>query len=171
MKWVRSSVVGLAALSIALPACQADPLQQEVLPHPSSSAKVVERCTPGKPLKVEGAVEPIPSRCPRSTPREVGYSEKIDLGSVLADQPCKELPDFAGNWWRPVPPYPIHLKQAGHETIGGTMTLVDEDTAEFDAPRFKMVMRHRTMLIPPKGRFELRFTRIEGPFNFAGGCD
>jgi hypothetical protein len=121
-------------------------------------------------LKVKGSLEPIPSRCPTSKPREVGYSEKMDLGSFWADPPCNELPDFAGSWWRSVPPYPEDMRKAGHELFTGTMTLLTEDEARFIAPQVKMLMRHRTMLIPPKGRFVVGFERLEGPAH-VGGCD
>jgi hypothetical protein len=69
-----------------------------------------------------------------------------------------------------VPPYPIHLKQAGHELISGTMTLITDKQARFEGPQVNMVMRHHTMRIPPKGRFVVDFKRVEGQAH-VGGCD
>jgi hypothetical protein len=62
------------------------------------------------------------------------------------------------------------MKQAGHEIFSGTMRLVAADEAQFQAPQLKMVMRHHTMRIPPKGRFVVDFKRVEGPVHL-GGCD
>jgi hypothetical protein len=166
-------VVGLGALTIALAGCTTNPPPNEIksaregrAPSPSPP------CAPGEPLRVKvGAfTTKIPSRCPKSSVEDVGYSDRIDLGSVLAKQPCRELPDFAGSWWRPEPPYPTHLKQVGRETISGTMTVVEQGRAQFVAPGFRTDMGGHRMRIPPKGRLIVVFTRIEGPIHVAG-CD
>ena len=166
----------LGALAFGVAGCFTDPGAQiaEMNGTPSPPSPTVA-CEPGTPLKLkprasQAGVTIVPSRCPISKPRDVGHSEKIYLGSVLAAQPCKELPDFAGSWWRPQPPYPKHLRKLGHEAVRGTMTLVAEGGAEFVAPAVQMEMKDHTMRIPPKGRLGILFTRIKGPAH-VGGCD
>lgn len=163
--------VGLLVIVALLGACDQNLDHVEAQPTPTVTSNPASvACEPGEPLKLKGFTTTIPSRCPTSKPREVGYSEEVSLGSFWGEPPCNELPDFAGSWWKSAPPYPKHMKKAGHESITGTMTLVTEDEARFEAPQLKMVMRSRTMRIPPKGRFEVDFERIKGPAH-VGGCD
>jgi hypothetical protein len=136
------------------------------LPRASSSP-----CVKGKPVKVRGTV--IPKRCPDSQPREIGFSQQLDLGSVLADLPCRELPDFAGSFWRASRPYPKRLAMVGHDNIPGKMTLVTEDEALFTAKAIRMHMGPRSdppMRFPAKGNLALTFERVHGSAA-VGGCD
>lgn len=177
MSKVGRWAVGFVALAIVLGACTTDPAANIVDATPRNASPTpsdVAACEPGRPVKIYisdivGTTK-IKSRCPASEPVGIGESQRIVLGSVTAKLPCKELPDFAGSWWRVVKPYPKHLAHLGHDYLPGKMTLESRDRAAFRAKAIELHMGKRTVRFPAKGNLELNFKRIEGPAH-VGGCD
>ena len=157
---------GACLVVIALGAC--DP-NETAGSATSSRPQQTPACVEAGSIKVDG-IE-IPKSCPTSAPLTPGFSEKLYIGSVLAKLPCRELPDFAGSYWRVVPPHPKHLRTLGHEVIPGKMTLVSDEEARFKAKAIHMHMgSDQPMRFPAKGKLHLKFERIEGPVA-VGGCD
>lgn len=161
-------------IAIGMMGCAVDE-NQASLADPSRQSASPTPCVEGTPVtvKVRDHEIEIPKVCPSSEPRAVGFTERVQLGSVLAALPCKELPDFAGSFWRVAPPYPKHLAMLGHDFIPGRMTLVSPDEARFTAKAIRMHMGDRsegTMRLPAKGRLNLTFEPIEGPVA-VGACD
>jgi hypothetical protein len=161
-------VVGSLAM---VGACEkGEPRSTSVAVPTTSASEADPKCIPGPPVRVKGFN--IDQVCPTSEPASTGHSEKLGLGSVLAPLPCSELPDFAGSFWKVVPPYPNGLRDVGHELIPGRMTLVSKDEARFTAKAIRVYMgtvAEGSMRFPRKGDLELTFERIEGSVP-AGGC-
>lgn len=118
-------------------------------------------CVPPAIIKKHGMK--LEGYCPTSDPLAVGESERIVIGMVHRS-PCWRPPDFAGSFWATHSDLPPRAMSALHGGVSGRMKLVSKNAAVFRGPAVKTRERpdEPFQRVPTKGKFVLRFHRIEG---------